>query len=114
MTLIKKQKYLCQPTARGRHYSFANNQRNTPTALHANSCLILMNRRFSDFPEKCSNALSDVSSILGLKITKGLFVFATNLKVVRAVGLVRHNGIVSKATVGFRQLCVVIADRVKR
>ena len=83
-------------------------------ALHGKSCLILMDRRLSDSSENFSNALPNVSSIIGLDITLGLFVFATNLKAVRVVGLVRHNNIVSKATVGFRQLCVIITDCVKR
>jgi hypothetical protein len=37
MTLMKKQKYLRRPTARGRHYSFANNLRIMHMALRANS-----------------------------------------------------------------------------
>ena len=65
MTLEKKQETSRWPTARGRHYSFANNLRKTPMTLHANSCLILMDRRISDSSEKFSNALSNVSSIKG-------------------------------------------------
>ncbi len=38
MTLVKKQKYLRRPAARGHHLSFAYHLRNTPMALHANSC----------------------------------------------------------------------------
>ena len=79
-------------------------------ALHANSCLILFDRRISDASEKFSNALSIVSSRIGLNITKGLSVYATNLKAVLAVGLVRHNNIVSKASVGFRRQFTVCFD----
>jgi hypothetical protein len=61
---------------------------------------------------KMSNASSNASSIKGLNIIAGLFVFVTNMKAVQAVGPVRHKKMVSRATVGFRQLCVMIADSV--
>ena len=78
MTLIKKRKYLRRPTARRRHYSFANNLRSTPMTLRANSRFILMDRRISDSSEQFSNALSNASSIIGLYILKGLLVYSTN------------------------------------
>ena len=73
-----------------------------------------MDRCLSDSSENVDIALSNVSSMRGPDNTEGLLVFATNLKAVQAVGLIRHNNNVSKASVGFRQMCVVIADRVKR
>jgi hypothetical protein len=57
MTLVKKQKYSRRPTTRGRRYSSATILRKTPMALHANSCLIPMDRRISDSSKQFSNAL---------------------------------------------------------
>jgi hypothetical protein len=65
--------------------------------LHANSCVIQMDRRISDYPDTFSNALSNASSIKAYHISNGFFVFDTNLRAVRAVGRVRHSSIVSKA-----------------
>ena len=108
ITLIKKVKIFTSAYSRGRHYSFANNLRTTPLALHA----ILPNPKGSTFLEFFWQIFNCI--IKRIIHTIGIFVFATNFKAVRAVGLVKHNNIVSKATVGFRQLWVMTADCVKQ
>ena len=98
VTLREIKSKLRWPAVRGCHYRFAIIPRKTPLTSQLNS----------------SGKFSNVSSIIGFNINRGLSVFVTNLKAVQAEGPVRRSNIVSKATVDFRQLCVMIADRVER
>ena len=48
MTYLKQQKFLTANSHGGHNYSFTIDLHNSPMALHANSCLILMDRRMSE------------------------------------------------------------------
>ena len=56
MTHIKQQTFLAANSHRGQNYSFTIDLHNSPMALHANSCLIFMDRRVSDSFELHSKA----------------------------------------------------------
>ena len=51
MTHEKQRTFLTANSHRGHNYSFTIDPHTSPMALHANSCLILMDRRILDFFE---------------------------------------------------------------